>query len=148
MINRPLAIDIDKGYSMCFGCGQDNPIGLKLSFHRDGEAVKAEFTPGKLHQGWANVVHGGIIHTILDEAVSYAAIFDGLFCITAKMETRLKRPATIDEPLTVTATTTRKTSRLVEARARISTKDGTLIAASTATLFIISKKEAKPEDNA
>ena len=141
MINRPQAIDIEKGYSMCFGCGEDNPIGLKLSFQRDGKAVKAEFTPGKLHQGWADVVHGGILHSILDEAVSYAAIFEGLFCITAKMETRLKRPAIIGEPLIITAATTRKTSRLVEAEAKISAKDGTLIAESSATLFVISKKK-------
>jgi len=141
MINRPQAIDIEKGYSMCFGCGEDNPIGLKLSFQRDGKAVKAEFTPGKLHQGWANVVHGGILHSILDEAVSYAAIFEGLFCITAKMETRLRRPAVIGEPLIITATTTRNTSRLVEAVAKISAKDGTLIAESRATLFVISKKK-------
>jgi len=141
MINRPQAIDIEKGYSMCFGCGEDNPIGLKLSFQRDGKSVKAEFTPGKLHQGWANVVHGGILHSILDEAVSYAAIFEGLFCITAKMETRLRRPAVIGEPLIITATTTRNTSRLVEAEAKISAKDGTLIAESRATLFVISKKK-------
>ena len=141
MINRPQAIDIEKGYSMCFGCGEDNPIGLKLSFQRDGKGVKAEFTPGKLHQGWANVVHGGILHSILDEAVSYAAIFEGLFCITTKMETRLRRPAVIGEPLIITATTTRKTSRLVEAVAKISAKDGTLIAESRATLFVISKKK-------
>ena len=141
MINRPQAIDIEKGYSMCFGCGEDNPIGLKLSFQRDGKAVKAEFTPGKLHQGWADVVHGGILHSILDEAVSYAAIFEGLFCITAKMETRLRRPAVIGKPLIITAATTRKTSRLVEAVAKISTKDGTLIAESRATLFVISKKK-------
>ena len=141
MINRPQAIDIEKGYSMCFGCGEDNPIGLKLSFQRDGKAVKAEFTPGKLHQGWADVVHGGILLSILDEAASYAAIFEGLFCITAKMETRLRRPAVIGEPLIITAATTRKTSRLVEAVAKISTKDGTLIAESRATLFVISKKK-------
>jgi len=141
MINRPQAIDIEKGYSMCFGCGEDNPIGLKLSFQRDGKAVKAEFTPGKLHQGWANVVHGGILHSILDEAVSYAAIFEGLSCITAKMETRLRRPAAIGEPLIITAATTRNTSRLVEAEAKIAAKDGTLIAESRATLFVISKKK-------
>lgn len=141
MLNRPQAIDINKGYSMCFGCGMDNPIGLKLTFAWDGKVVKAEFVPGRLHQGWANVVHGGILHSILDEAVSYAAIFEGFFCITAKMETRLRRPAEVEKPLIVTAFATRKTSRLVEAQAKIEAKDGTLIAESSATLFVISKKK-------
>lgn len=38
-----------KDYTMCFDCGQENPIGLKLSFCREGETVKTEFTPGELH---------------------------------------------------------------------------------------------------
>lgn len=143
MINRPKAIDIDKGYSMCFGCGMDNPIGLKLHFEWDGKIAKAEFIPSKLHQGWANVIHGGILLSILDEAVSYAAIFEELFCITAKMETRLRRPTEVGKPLTVTAFATRKTSRLVEAQAKIEAKGGTLIAESTATLFVLGKKAIK-----
>ena len=148
MVSWPQIIDIDKGYSMCFGCGGDNPIGLKLSFQWDGKVAKTEFTPGKLHQGWADVVHGGIINAILDEAMSYAAIFKGLFCITAKMETRLRRPAVIDEPLIITSSITRNTRRLVEAKANISLKDGTLIAESKATLFVIGKKEDKTKSNA
>ena len=56
---------------MCFACGQKNPIGLKLSFRREGETVKTEFTPGELHQVWHGVVHGWIINTILDEAMAY-----------------------------------------------------------------------------
>jgi len=147
MISWP-QIDIDKGYSMCFGCGEDNPIGLKLSFQWDGKVAKTEFTPSKLHQGWADVVHGGIIHSILDEAMSYAAIFEGLFCITAKTETRLRRPALIDEPLIIAASITKNTRRLVETKANISLKDGTLIAESKATLFVIGKKEDKPKGNA
>ena len=27
---------------MCFACGQDNPIGLKIRFHFDGEIRRAE----------------------------------------------------------------------------------------------------------
>lgn len=54
-----------KDYTMCFACGQENPIGLKLSFRREGETVKTEFTPGELHQGWPGVVHVGIINSTI-----------------------------------------------------------------------------------
>ena len=30
---------------MCFACGQDNPIGLKIRFSMDGDVCRAEFTP-------------------------------------------------------------------------------------------------------
>jgi uncharacterized protein (TIGR00369 family) len=145
MTNWPqLSVDMEKEFDMCFACGQKNPIGLKLNVVPDGKGVKAEFTPTKLHQGWSGVVHGGIISCLLDEATSYAALFSGVNPITAKMQARFKRPAQIGEPLTVTARVTKKTRKLVEAKGEVRLKDGTPVADSLATMFILSpRKEAK-----
>jgi len=150
MVTWPqISINANKEFSMCFGCGQDNPIGLKLSFQWDGKVARAEFTPNKLHQGWSGTVHGGIITCILDEAMSYAAYFDGINCATAEMQVRLRRPVLIDEPLVITSSITKKTRKLVETKGAISLKDGTLIAEGTAKHFIIdsSQREAKPKSN-
>ena len=55
---------------MCFACGSKNPIGLKLKFSLDDNNVmRTQFTPQKVHQGYKNVVHGGIIALILDEVM-------------------------------------------------------------------------------
>ena len=148
MVSWPQIIDIDKGYSMCFGCGGDNPIGLKLSFQWDGKAAKAEFTPTEFYQGWAGLVHGGIITCLLDEAIGYAALFEGLHCVTAEMQVRLRRPVSIGETLIITSSLTKQNRKLVKAKASISLKDGTLIAESKATLLVIGKKEDKPKSNA
>jgi uncharacterized protein (TIGR00369 family) len=126
---------------MCFGCGPDNPIGLKLNFKRDNEIVRAEFTPEESHQGWYGIVHGGIISCLLDEAMGYATYFENIVCITAKMQVRIRRPALIDEPLIITSSITKRTRRLVEARAAIALKDGTPVAESTATMFVIHSKQ-------
>ena len=143
MKNWPqISVDTDRGYSMCFGCGQNNPIGLKLGFRWDGKTARAEFTPTKFYQGWSGLVHGGILISILDEAMAYAALFEGRHCITAKMQVKLSRLAPIDEPLIITSSTIRKTRKLVEAKAAISLKDGTLIAEGTATQFVIKTSEA------
>jgi uncharacterized protein (TIGR00369 family) len=142
MINWPkVSIDVDKEFDMCFACGQANPIGLKLKFTWDGKLAKAEFTPGKLHQGWSGVIHGGIISCILDEAMSYAALFEGITSLTAKMQTRFRRPLQIGESLTITARIAKKTSRLVETEAEMHLQDGTTVADSTATMFVIGQKE-------
>ena len=130
-------VSIDERYSLCFGCGQNNPIGLKLNFGWDGKTVRAEFTPTKLYQGWAEVVHGGIIMCLLDEAMAYAARFEGLTCITARIQVKLKRPTLIDEPLIITSWVTKKSRRLVETKADISLTDGTPVAEGTATQFVI-----------
>jgi len=137
-----ISVDTEKGYRLCFGCGQDNPIGLKLSFQWDGKTARAEFTPTKFYQGWSGLVHGGIMICILDEAMAYAALFEGMNCVTANMQVKLRRLAPIDEPLVITASTIKKTRKLVEAKAAISLKDGTLIAEGTATQFVINTKTA------
>ena len=135
-----VSIDTEKSLTMCFGCGQDNPVGLKLQFSWDNEIAGAEFTPNKSHQGWSGIVHGGIIGCLLDEAMTYAPYFQGIHCITAEMQVRLRRPALIGEPLIITSSIAKKTRRLVETKATISLKDGTLVAESTATMFVIHSK--------
>ena len=148
MTNWPqMSIDMKKSLDMCFACGKDNPIGLKLRFEWDGKVAKAEFTPGKLYQGWSGILHGGIITCLLDEAMSYAALFSGVNTVTAKMQARFKRPVQIGEHLTVTAAVTKKTRRLVEARGEVRLKDGALIADSIATMFILSTRQ-EPRGNA
>jgi acyl-coenzyme A thioesterase PaaI-like protein len=148
MINWPkVSIDTEKEWSLCFACGQENPIGLKLKFTWDGKVAKAEFTPGKFHQGWSGVIHGGIIGCILDEAMSYAALFEGVTSLTAKMQTRFRRPLQIGEPLIISASVTKKTRRLVETEAEMHLGDGTPVADSTATMFILSQRKEGAKGN-
>ena len=145
-----ISIDTDRGYSQCFGCGQDNPIGLKLSFQWDGKTVRAEFTPTEFYQGWSGLVHGGIIICMLDEAMSWVALFEGMNCVTAKMQVKLRRLTSIGEPLIITGSITKKTRKLVATKAAISLKDGTPIAEATATHFVVhsQNEEDKPGNNA
>jgi uncharacterized protein (TIGR00369 family) len=132
-----VSLDTDLNEGLCFGCGQNNPIGLKLNFTKDGDTCRAEFTPGKSHQGWPGIVHGGILTCLLDEAMSYAAYFAGVTCLTASMQVRLRQPVKVEEPLVITALVTRSTKKLIEARASVCLKDGTLVAESTSKQFVI-----------
>lgn len=132
-----ISINTNRDYSVCFGCGQNNPIGLKLKFQWDGKTARAEFTPTGNYQGWPDLVHGGIIICLLDEAVGYAALFEGLHCVTAEMQVRLRRPASIGDTLIITSSLSKKNRKLAKAKASISLKDGTLIAEGTATQFIV-----------
>ena len=139
-----ISIDTEKSLAMCFGCGKENPIGLKLKFKWDNGTARAEFTPNEFHQGWSGIVHGGIISSLLDEAMSNAPYFEGIPCLTAKMQVRIRRPALTGERLIITASITKKSRRLVETRAAISLEDGTPVAESMATMFVIN---SKPDDN-
>lgn len=122
---------------LCFACGRDNAIGLKLEFHQDGECVKAEFTPGEQYQGWPGVVHGGIICTLLDEALGYAAGFQGLYAVTARMDVQYRKPAMVGKLLFVSARVSSVSGRDVRSEGQITDEDGTLVAEAQAELRII-----------
>ncbi|MGD9504142.1 MAG: PaaI family thioesterase [Syntrophobacteraceae bacterium] len=68
-------IPLDRETHNCFGCSPTNPSGLHMKFHTDGEMVFSSLTVPSHLCGWDNLVHGGVISTILDEIMGRAALF-------------------------------------------------------------------------
>ncbi|WP_448872098.1 PaaI family thioesterase [Desulfobulbus propionicus] len=58
-----------------FGCGEDNPVGLKMQFLTDNERIYSQVTVPLVMAGWDRTVHGGIISTIMDEIMGRAVIY-------------------------------------------------------------------------
>jgi len=138
-----LNADLDEG--LCFGCGRNNPIGLKLNFTKDGDTIRTEFTPDKTHQGWPGLLHGGILGCLLDEAMSNIAYATGNTCLTASINIRLKQPIKVEVPLVITARITRHRKKLIETTGQVCLKDGTVVAESTAIQFIAENEAGKPD---
>jgi uncharacterized protein (TIGR00369 family) len=134
---KQVALQDPNDVPMCFACGRDNTIGLKLKFHREGDSVRSEFVPGEQHQGWPGVVHGGIICTMLDEVIGYSAGFQGLYAVTASMNVHYRKPAMVGHRLLLSAEMKSVEGRDVRANGRIQLEDGTLIAEATARMRII-----------
>jgi len=130
-------LNVEYTTRLCFGCGEDNPIGLKLKPVYDGERVRAEFTPGEYHQGWDNVTHAGILYTLLDEVTAYVILCCGIdFGVTAKSEVRFKQVAPINEPIQISAWVTKLTRRLVETKGVLALKDNTVIAEGSSLFYV------------
>ena len=127
----------------CFGCGEQNPIGLRLQFHRIGDEVQANFTPKKAHEGYAAMMHGGIVSTLLDEAMSWAVIDRGHLAVTAKMEIEFKRPVPVAEPLLVIGRVERDRRRLVEAAGELRSESGDLLATAHALFMRVSDEQQR-----
>jgi len=121
----------------CFACGKSNPNGLRLSFEVDKEkqTVKTTFVASPVFQGWDGIVHGGILSTLLDEAMANLVYELGFHAVTASMEIKFKKPAPILEPLLVYGEVTEVSKRLIRAKAHIAKEDGTILAVGTSTFI-------------
>lgn len=75
---------------MCFACGQDNPVGLRIRFELNDGKVTAEFTPNENHVGFQNTVHGGIIYSALDDVMANVLYLQNRKAHTARCEIRYR----------------------------------------------------------
>lgn len=135
--NTESPADLGELYTKCFACGKENPIGLKLNFHKEGEMVKAEFSLGELYQGWPGIIHGGILCTVLDEAMGYALVFEGILSyVTARTEMRFRNQVRSEEPLIVTGRIDKRARNLIWTSANIARKKvGTILTEGKAVMF-------------
>lgn len=126
----------------CFGCGELNTIGLKLKFYRDAEGgVRTRFTPRIEHEGYQRMTHGGIISTVLDEAMSWAVVSSGQLAVTAKMEVRFRRPVMVEEPIDVHAWVTRDRGRTIQTAAEMYDQSGEQLASATGSFMRVSESQ-------
>jgi uncharacterized protein (TIGR00369 family) len=65
----------NRGNHKCFGCSKNNPSGLQMKFFTDEKSVFSWLTVPEHLSGWNNLVHGGVLSTILDEIMSWSAIY-------------------------------------------------------------------------
>jgi uncharacterized protein (TIGR00369 family) len=110
-----------KDNQRCYVCGKENPFGLKVRFSVDHNArtITGQFTPRREHEGWEGIVHGGIIVTLMDEAMVKLAAHLGETAVSAEITVKFKAPAAPGEELVVTGRLTREANRLIEAEATV-----------------------------
>ncbi len=88
----------DKDQNHCFGCGPANPIGLKLHFEESERYLHAAWSPEMEYQGYLNVVHGGIIATLLDEIGAWCInVKAGTSAVTSQLSVRYLKPLYISK---------------------------------------------------
>jgi uncharacterized protein (TIGR00369 family) len=125
--------------SYCFGCGPDNPTGLQLRFEpgADGKSYRCEFKLAKQFGGPPGHAHGGIIATILDEAMGKANKLRGHVALTSRMEVDYLRPVPLGERLTVEGRIGSVRGRALYNRAELRNREGVVLARSRGTFVII-----------
>lgn len=112
----------------CFACGPENPSGLQLVFDYGDGVARANVTPAQRFTGWSAVLHGGIVVTLLDEAMAHAAISQNLRAVTAKLDVRFRRAVPAGVPLVAEGRVEHRRGRLLQLSATLTGADGTLYA--------------------
>jgi uncharacterized protein (TIGR00369 family) len=113
----------------CFGCGPANDRGLHLDFllAEDQSVVCLAAIPDS-YEGPQGYLHGGIIATLLDEAMSKSVRARGLIAMTRHMEVDYQRPVPSQSPIRLEARVTRNEGRKHWTEARILDTEGAALA--------------------
>ena len=91
-------------HPFCVVCGQSNEQGLGLSFFLRGDgSVEARFECKPHLQGYDGLLHGGVIASLMDGAMTNCLFAHGIVAVTVEMTVRFRHPIVVDDPLVVKA---------------------------------------------
>jgi uncharacterized protein (TIGR00369 family) len=116
----------------CFICGEANDHGLQLRSRIEGDRVVLDHLTRESDVGWRHLVHGGILMTLLDEVMTWAAILSAKkACVAVEVTVRLKAPVAVGRRIRVEGWKGSGKSRVVVAEGRIVDEDGVVLATAT-----------------
>lgn len=122
----------------CIVCGPENPRGLKLRFDvQDDGVIAAEWTPTADWEGFKGIIHGGIVSTVLDEAMSQAVSARGWPALTCELRVRLRRHVAPGEKFTVRAWVVERQRRKILTEAALANSRGEEHAHAWATFLAL-----------
>jgi len=128
----------------CFGCGPRNERGLGLQFFAEGETVVADFTMPREFSGAPMFVHGGVVMSLLDEAMAWSTIgVRRRFALTRNIEVSFDVPVLLGQPYTTRGIPGPLVDgeRIVEVRGEIRAADGTLCASARGDYWVMTHEE-------
>jgi uncharacterized protein (TIGR00369 family) len=124
---------------MCFICGLENPIGLRLKIYQiEPGIIETTYTAPDHFQGYPGVLHGGIVATILDEISGRAHMGNPSaprFMFTGKLEVKYRKNVPTGQPLKVIGKAVESKGKTAKGWAGIYDSQDTLLAEATTLLI-------------
>ncbi len=127
----------------CFGCGPTNPSGLHMTFYTDGKSLFSDIVIPDHMGGWKNFAHGGVISTILDEVMGWAAIYLlKRLVLTKSMAVDFLKPVYLGKPFRAEARlSARESEREAVMEGFLCSPDG-MVYAKSRGIFAVFKPDA------
>ncbi|MFZ0629728.1 MAG: PaaI family thioesterase [Acidobacteriaceae bacterium] len=122
----------------CFGCGLENPSGLRLRFFTDADQnIVCRVRLASRFAGPPGHAHGGIIATLLDEAMSKVNRARGIVAMTRALDVQYLRPVPLGQPLLLTARHVSVAGRRHNIEAALTDASGHTLATATAVFVTV-----------
>lgn len=132
------AIGADHPSHNCFVNSPRNPIGLKVKYFasgKDGVSCIWENTD-KNFEGYPNIVHGGVVASILDALMANALLrVSNLVGVTADANISWLRPVAVGEQVKGFARVSDMRGQVYEVEAMLFNKSGKKVAKASALFF-------------
>ncbi len=104
----------------CYGCGADNPLGMQIKSHWDGEVSICTYLPRpEQSAGPTHLLYGGAIASLIDchcvgRAIANHYRLEGreigedpqIWCVTGRLTVNYLKPTPIDQPVELSAVIT------------------------------------------
>jgi uncharacterized protein (TIGR00369 family) len=126
----------------CFGCGGDNAGGMKLTFEQDNvnRKIVGRFVVGERYQGGGGFAHGGIIATLLDEAMGKVCRFRDVRAVTAELTVEYLKPVSVSQEIVVEGHEAEQKGRNLFLLGEIRNAEGLVLARGRGRFVIIGQK--------
>ena len=125
----------------CFVCGKKNEAGLKINFRMENEVCLGEYYGLQSHVGFGNIIHGGIIYSLLDDAMANWFYLQGAVGYTAKASIRYRSQMLVGDSGLITAQLVSKRSKLLSMKSSLSLLESNTVIAECEGRFILSSSD-------
>jgi len=114
---------------LCFVCGKNNAQGLRLAFTypEPGRAETSCSIPEHF-SGWQRMTHGGLLATLLDEAMAHACISRDGPAVTVELTVRFLKPVEVGQPVSIRAEVREVKGRVLEVQGEVLNAGGEAVA--------------------
>lgn len=129
----------------CFACGEANRKGLRLVFQYEprSKSASCQVRISKQYQGATGFAHGGMIATLLDEAMAKANGMGGILAVTMRIHVFYRRMVPIEVPLQLLGWRTRRSGRKLYLRSTLKSDRGILLAEAKGVFLEISAEQIR-----
>ena len=125
----------------CFVCGKKNEAGLKINFRMEDKVCLGEYFGLRSHVGFGNVIHGGIIYALLDDAMANWFYLQGAVGYTAKANIRYRSQMLVGDSSLITAELISKRSNMLAMKSSLILLDSKKVIAECEGRFILSSSD-------